>query len=66
MQQDFPKLYHSLLVNRNNAWLPNIEHLLQTSELELVLIGALHLVGKEGLVAQLTALGYQVELLSFE
>lgn len=57
----FPKLYNSLLVERNNNWVPQIEKMLKTKEIEFVLFGALHLIGKEGLLAQLKALGYKIE-----
>ncbi|MEE9492077.1 MAG: TraB/GumN family protein [Gammaproteobacteria bacterium] len=63
MQKDFPDVYQSLLVSRNNAWLPRIEALLTTPEIEMVLVGALHLVGKESLLAKLKTRGYQVERL---
>ncbi len=62
MQTDYPDLYRLLLVDRNNAWVPRIEALLATPEVEFVLVGALHLVAKEGVIAKLRALGYKVEL----
>lgn len=61
MRKDYPALYQTLLVERNMNWLPQIEAFLNTAETELVLIGALHLVGKEGLLAQLRQRGYKVE-----
>ena len=51
------------MVERNNAWMPQIEALLTTEEVEFVLVGALHLVGDDGLLAQLSAKGYRVERL---
>ena len=62
MKRDFPVLYQLLLVDRNNAWLPKIEALLLTPEVEFVLMGALHLVGTEGIITRLQQLGYEVEL----
>lgn len=64
MKLDYPELYRLLLVNRNKAWIPKIEALLLTPEVEFVLVGALHLVGEEGVIAQLRKLGYTVELFS--
>ncbi|RME67153.1 MAG: TraB/GumN family protein [Verrucomicrobia bacterium] len=61
MKRDFPRLYRSLLVERNRAWLPKIEALLETAETELVLVGGAHLPGEDGLLAQLQARGYRVE-----
>ncbi len=62
MKADFPKLYRSLLVDRNNSWIPKIEALLVTPETEFVLVGALHLVANEGVISKLRALGYDVQL----
>jgi len=61
MKKDYPGLYHLLIVNRNNAWVPKIEALLLTDEVEFVLVGALHLVGQESVITQLKRLGYQIE-----
>ncbi|MCK5479452.1 MAG: TraB/GumN family protein, partial [Methylococcales bacterium] len=62
MKTDFPDLYRLLLVERNNAWIPKIEVMLATPEIELVLVGALHLVADEGVITRLRSLGYKVEL----
>ncbi|ACE86160.1 TraB/GumN family protein [Cellvibrio japonicus] len=61
MRKDLPEVYRSLVVERNNAWLPQIIELLATPEVELVLVGALHLSGKDGLLAQLKKRGYNVK-----
>ena len=63
LKKDFPKLHKELLVDRNNAWMPQIEAMLKTAEVELVLVGALHLAGEDGLLAQLAALGYRIKML---
>ena len=60
---EFPSIYQALLVDRNNAWMPQIEAMLKTSEIEFVLVGALHLAGEDGLLSQLTSRGYKVDLL---
>ena len=57
---DFPEIYKTLLVDRNNAWIPKIEAMARTKEIELILVGALHLAGVDGLLAQLKARGYQI------
>ncbi len=62
MKKDYPKLYQLLLVNRNNAWIPKIKALLKTPETEFILVGALHLVGKDGIISTLRRQGYKVEL----
>jgi hypothetical protein len=61
LQKDYPALYQSLLVERNMSWLPEIEAFLNTPEKELILVGALHLAGKDGLLAQLQQRGFKVE-----
>ncbi len=60
-KKQFPKLYQSILVDRNMNWVPKIEEYLLTPETELVLVGVAHLVGDEGVIAQLKKLGYKVE-----
>jgi len=59
--KDYPKTYEALLVERNNNWMPKIEALFETPEVELVLVGALHMIGKEGLLQQLERKGYTIE-----
>ena len=63
MRQQFPRIYESLLVRRNNAWLAQLETMAESREVELVLVGALHLTGDEGLLAQLAARGFSVRQL---
>lgn len=63
MRQQFPGIYQQLLAGRNKNWLPRIESMLKDPEVELVLVGALHLVGDEGVLALLRGRGYQVEQL---
>ena len=62
MKTDFPDLYQLLLVERNNAWIPKIEAMLVTPEIEFILVGALHLAADEGVISKLRSLGYAVEL----
>ena len=59
--KDYPEAYQALLVERNNNWMPKIEALFETPEIELVLVGALHMIGKDGLLQQLERKGYAVE-----
>jgi len=60
MQQDFPEVYQALLVERNNAWIPQLEAMFASPQEEFVLVGALHLVGKDGVLAKLAARGYRI------
>ncbi len=56
-----PDVFDTLIVERNNNWLPQIEQMFSSAEDELVLVGVLHLVGREGLLQQLEKKGYSVE-----
>jgi uncharacterized protein len=60
MRAEFPELNKTLLTGRNNAWLPKIKAMLETPERELILVGALHLAGEDGVLAQLKKHGYAV------
>lgn len=64
LQQGFvddPKLFAALTTDRNRRWLTEIKPLLDESHDDyLVAVGALHLVGNEGLVALLKQAGYTV------
>lgn len=63
MKKDYPSLYKTLLVERNNAWIPKIESMLATKHIEFILVGALHLAGDHGLIKQLNKKGYHVTYL---
>ena len=56
----YPDIYRPLTVDRNRNWIPNIEGLLKQEDDYLVVVGALHLVGKDSVVELLQAKGYKV------
>ena len=56
--QTFPELYRALVTERNKRWLPQIERFLTDDRDYMVLVGALHLVGKDGLLDLLKTQGY--------
>jgi len=60
-REEYPELYESLIKGRNELWLPQIEALFLTEEDELVLVGAGHLIGEEGIITMLKERGYSVE-----
>jgi uncharacterized protein YbaP (TraB family) len=60
---EYPDLYRPLTVERNRKWLPRIEQLLDDREDYLLVVGALHLVGKESVIDLLERKGYKVEQL---
>ena len=53
--------YTSLIVERNNNWVPQIEACLAKPTPCLVVVGAAHLVGPDGLLTLLTKKGYRIE-----
>jgi uncharacterized protein YbaP (TraB family) len=53
-----PQLYDALLGVRNRQWLPKIEALLKEERDYLVVVGALHFVGRDGLLALLKQGGH--------
>lgn len=61
MRKETPAVYQSLVVERNQKWLPQIAEMLKTPEIEMVLVGSLHLSGKDGLLVQLKKAGYKVK-----
>jgi uncharacterized protein YbaP (TraB family) len=48
--QDSPAIYKRLVTNRNQSWVPQIEELLRGNQNAIVIVGAGHLVGAEGVV----------------
>jgi uncharacterized protein YbaP (TraB family) len=56
-----PMMYQRLLVDRNRNWMPKIEALFARPRPSLVVVGAAHLVGPDGLLQMLKAKGYAIE-----
>lgn len=54
------QFYQTLLVQRNQNWMPQLKQMLATKEVELVLVGALHLAGDSNVLELLQQQGYQV------
>ncbi len=63
MKRQYPRLYQRVNVARNDAWVPKIRQILTQpgDDDVLVVVGALHLLGKDGVVEKLRAQGYTVE-----
>jgi uncharacterized protein YbaP (TraB family) len=59
--QKYPLAYQSLIVERNNNWMPQLEKCLARATPCLVVVGAAHLVGPDGLLTLLQRKGYRVE-----
>jgi uncharacterized protein YbaP (TraB family) len=56
-----PALYDALLKRRNFAWADKLSAEMAGSGVELVNVGALHLIGADGLPTLMAARGYRVE-----
>ena len=63
MRREYPQLYSRVNVARNDAWVPKLQRMLdgETESDTLVVVGALHLLGDDGVVEKLRAKGYKVE-----
>ncbi len=59
--RDFPELYGPLTEDRNRAWIERLEDLLDDTDDYLVVVGALHLVGRNSVVDLLRRRGHAVE-----
>ena len=57
----YPAAYASLIVERNNNWMPQLDRCLARATPCLVVVGAAHLIGPDGLLALLQRKGYRLE-----
>ena len=53
----YPELYRTLVVDRNEAWVKTIKSLTSKEDDYLVVVGALHLVGEDGVPTLLSEIG---------
>lgn len=61
--QQYPELYKTLVVARNEAWVERIKSLTAEKDDYLVVVGALHLVGEDGVPALLSEIGISADQL---
>jgi len=61
MMSESPKMYHSILKKRNDLWMEKLLHMMKEEKRGFVLVGAMHLLGAEGLLEQFRREGYRVE-----
>jgi len=59
--RDYPEIHRKVIDDRNRRWLPQIEGLLSRGENALIVVGAAHLVGNNGIIQLLKGRGYKVE-----
>ena len=58
--QEFDELHQAIVVNRNRNWVVRIEELLRENDDYLIVVGALHLVGDQGVPNLLSQRGFDV------
>lgn len=56
-----PGLRNALLTSRNRSWMPKLDSLIAGKDDALVVVGAGHLVGKDGVIELLKAKGYRID-----
>lgn len=58
---DYPLMYQAIYARRNGAWVEVLSHEMEGAGVDFVAVGAGHLYGPDGLIAQLRARGIRVE-----
>jgi uncharacterized protein YbaP (TraB family) len=58
--KEYPKLYQTLIVDRNKKWISDIEGYLNSSVNTMVIVGVAHLAGDSSVVDLLRKRGYKV------
>ena len=61
--QEIDELHETIVVNRNRNWVVKIQELLREKDDYLIIVGALHLVGEEGVPNLLSKRGHKVRQL---
>jgi uncharacterized protein YbaP (TraB family) len=59
-KEDAPAIYKRLVTDRNRRWLPRLEELARGKENAIVIVGAGHLVGTNGVVELMKGKGFRV------
>ena len=60
-RKNYPELYNVLIRQRNDAWMDVLTQELNGAGVDFIAVGAGHIVGRDGLVAQFRARGFEVE-----
>lgn len=58
--REYPELYQAIVVNRNRRWVERIEAFARDADDYLIVVGALHLIGDDGLPALLEDSGHEL------
>ncbi len=59
----YPDLYDTLILNRNKKWMKTISEIMDSGETTMIIVGAGHLSGKDGLVQLLKNEKFKLEQL---
>lgn len=59
----YPDVYEAILVQRNRSWIPKLEALAVSGKQYFVVVGALHLIGADGVLTLMQKDGYKIEQL---
>jgi uncharacterized protein len=59
--KEYPDLHQKIIVDRNRRWLTQIETMIAQGDHAMVVVGAAHLVGQDGVIAMLKTRGYKLE-----
>jgi uncharacterized protein len=63
MRRLYPELYRSIVITRNQGWIPRIQSMLAQSKPTMIVVGLYHLVGSDSIQVQLRANGLRVRRL---
>ena len=58
---NYPDIYERLVVDRNRQWTSRLIDLADSGDDILVVVGALHLVGRDSVIKMLRSRGHSVE-----
>jgi len=61
MRDQWPQMYKSLITDRHDAWMPQIERFLSSGQVYFVITGLAHMYGPDGLLQLLKNIGCTVE-----
>jgi uncharacterized protein YbaP (TraB family) len=64
--EEAPKLYDSILVQRNRNWVPQIVELTESTDDYLIIVGAMHLIGENSVLNMLAERGIKSRQLTDE
>jgi uncharacterized protein len=61
LKSHFPEVYEHLLARRNQAWSARLKTYLDGDQSQLIVVGAAHWLGPDGLLARLKTAGYKIK-----